>query len=437
MGKYKPYPEYKDSGVEWLGDVPEHWVVTKLKRYCNVTDGSHHSPEIELEGQPFVSVTDVGENNIDFENVKKISNQNYTRLVREGCKPSIGDILLTKDGTIGRACLVKESMPEFVILSSLGLLTPTKQVFDLFLYYYLVSGINIDQMNSTIHGSALRRMTIGKIDDLIFTFPHKFEQTQIAAFLDHETAQIDRLIEKQEKLIKLLKEKRQAVISYAVTKGLNPDAPMKDSGVEWLGEVPEHWKIISSKFLYNEQNRPVRSKDQIITAYRDGEVTLRLNRRATGYTLADKEVGYQGVRGGDLVIQSMDAFAGAIGVSDSEGKCSPEYVVCLPYEKNTSCEYHALLLRIMAQRDYIFMICPSVRERAPRFRYSKFAAVKLAVPPHKEQLQILSWLSAMLIKNDALNDRAISQIELLKERRTALISAAVTGKIDVRDWQKN
>ena len=248
MAKYQKYSEYKESGVEWLGDIPSHWTATVLKRYARITDGSHHSPKIESEGFPFVSVTDVGINNINFVDAKKIAESDYSRLVKEGCKPAVNDVLLTKDGTIGRACIVTAEMPDFVILSSLGLITPSKAVSSQFLYYYLVSGINVDQMNSVIHGSALKRMTINKINDLIFTFPIFYEQEKIANFLDHETAQIDTLIAKQVKLIELLKEKRQAVISHAVTKGLNPNVAMKDSGVEWLGKVPEHWKVVKLSY---------------------------------------------------------------------------------------------------------------------------------------------------------------------------------------------
>ena len=169
--RYKKYPKYKDSGVEWLGDVPEGWIIASLKRYCNVTDGSHHSPKVQDIGLPFISVTDVGDNSINFIDCKKILEQDFKRLIREGCKPNIGDILLTKDGTIGRAVIVKKDYPNFVILSSLGLLSPYEKLLNIYLYYYLLSGINIDQMNSMIHGSALKRMTISKINSLIISFP--------------------------------------------------------------------------------------------------------------------------------------------------------------------------------------------------------------------------------------------------------------------------
>lgn len=208
----------KDSGVEWLGEVPEHWIVTDLKRYCKVTDGSHYSPKTQDEGYPFISVTDVGTNEINFDEAKRISDIAFNNLVREGCKPAVGDILLTKDGTIGRACIVDEKMPDFVVLSSLGILTPYKRLVNSFLYYYLISGINIDQMNSVIHGSAIRRMTISKIDGLIVTFPTNLrEQEEIASYLNDATSKINQLLIKARESIQLMQERRTALISAAVT----------------------------------------------------------------------------------------------------------------------------------------------------------------------------------------------------------------------------
>lgn len=212
-----PDAPMRPSSVEWLGNIPESWTITLLKRYCSVTDGSHHSPSIEETGKPFVSVTDVGDDIIDFKNCKKISVKNYDQLVREGCKPKPGELLLTKDGTIGRAAIVKEQYPNFVILSSLGLLSPSNKFLNTYLYYYLISGINIDQMNSMIHGSALKRMTISKINDLIVTIPSKFEQEKIVKYLDNKTNRFDKLISKAESAITLMQERRAALISAAVT----------------------------------------------------------------------------------------------------------------------------------------------------------------------------------------------------------------------------
>jgi type I restriction enzyme, S subunit len=168
-------------------------------------------------------------------------------------------------------------------------------------------------------------------------------------------------------------------------------------------------------------------EDGVVTAFRDGQVTLRENRRSDGFMLAEKEIGYQRVLMGDLVVHSMDAFAGAIGVSDSTGKCTPEYVVLTPRTHGaTDNRFYAACLRLMAQQGYIFVICPSVRERAPRFRYETFKDVILPVPSADEQQKIADVLEKKLAAVDTLIARKVQLITLLVERRQALVTKAVT-----------
>jgi type I restriction enzyme, S subunit len=178
--------------------------------------------------------------------------------------------------------------------------------------------------------------------------------------------------------------------------------------------------------------RPVTAADEIITAFRDGQVCLRSKRRTEGYTFAEKEVGYQRILKGDLVIHTMDAFAGAIGVSEDDGKATGEYAVCKPRSDEAVPEYYAYLLRCMARRNYIYVLCPSVRERAPRFRFVRFAPVKLPVPPRAEQLEIVERIERVTARLKNLISTTERSIDLLREKRAALITAAVTGKIDVR-----
>jgi type I restriction enzyme, S subunit len=203
-----------------------------------------------------------------------------------------------------------------------------------------------------------------------------------------------------------------------------------DSGVEWLGKIPEGWKVDRAGYLYSEMELPPPEDAGVVTAYRDGEVTLRENRRAEGYTFAIQEVGYQGVRNGDLVIQGMDAFAGAIGVSDSDGKCSPEYLVLEPVRSEIENHYYAALLRVMAKRDYILVICNAVRERAPRFRYPEFKNVFLPIPSGKEQRSIIAFLDRSTAKIDAFLAKYARLLGFLAEKRSALITRAVTKGLD-------
>jgi len=415
MSQYKPYPKYKDSGVEWLGDVPEGWIVTSLKRYCNVTDGSHHSPKVQDIGFPFISVTDVGHNNINFKNCKKILEQDFKRLIKEGCQPNIGDILLTKDGTIGRAVIVKKNYPDFVILSSLGLLSPHKKLLNTYLYYYLLSGINIDQMNSMIHGSALKRMTISKIDNLIISFPSLKEQKEIANYLNQKTQKIDTLIEKQQTLINLLKEKRKTVIIHTVTKGLDSSVDMKDSEIEWLGDVPEHWKISKLKFFARIKNgqdqKKVISDNGKYPIYGSGGEFGRANNYL--YNKVSVLLGRKGTVDKPLFITKPFWTVDTMYFTKINSQTNPKYF------------YYSCLTIPFGYYQYGSALPSMTQEDLHNHHF--------IAPPLKEQKEIANYLDQKTQKIDTLIEKATKAIKLLKERRTALISAVVTGKIDIQN----
>ena len=201
----------------------------------------------------------------------------------------------------------------------------------------------------------------------------------------------------------------------------------KDSGVEWLGEIPSHWEMQRSKFLFKKIERKVKEIDQIVTCFRDGQVTLRANRRTDGFTNALKEHGYQGIRKGDLVIHAMDAFAGAIGVSDSDGKATPVYSVCLPYNKQkVNVYFYAYYLRNLALSGFITSLAKGIRERSTDFRYADFAELLLPLPSYSEQQKIAQFLDDKTAKIDQAVDLAEKQIALLKEHKQILIQNAVT-----------
>jgi type I restriction enzyme, S subunit len=257
-------------------------------------------------------------------------------------------------------------------------------------------------------------------------------QRAIADYLDRETARLDGLVAAKERVLGLLAEKRRAFITRAVTRGLDPRTPLRDSGIPWLGEIPAHWELKRAKWLFSQSALPVRDEDEMVTCFRDGQVTLRKNRREEGFTNAIQELGYQGIRVGQLVLHSMDAFAGAIGVSDSDGKCSPEYIICDPVGAEIINDYFGHLLRIMALNGFIQASCPAVRERAPRIRFPDFGEMFLPVPTRTEQAAIVAHITAEAAGLDALRAATERTVALLKERRAALIAAAVTGKLDVQ-----
>ncbi|MDJ1177518.1 restriction endonuclease subunit S [Roseofilum sp. BLCC_M91] len=428
MSKYQAYEKYKDSGIEWLGDIPEHWKSLKIKRLTSIKRGASPRPiddpkYFDDDGEyAWVRIADVTASDHYLEK----TTQRLSKLGKSFSVPlEVGDLFLSIAGSVGKPmianikCCIHDGFVYF----------PDLNINRKFIYYIFYSGqpyLGLGKLGTQLN---LNTETVGAIT---IGLPPLEEQETIARFLDHKTKQIDDLIAKKEALLEKLDEKRTALITHAVTKGLDPTAPMKDSGIKWLGDIPEHWEIKKAKYVYSQASRPIPKSSGVVTAYRDGQVTLRENRRADGYTFAIKEVGYQGVKKGDLVIQSMDAFAGAIGVSESDGRCSPEYVICEPFNPETSNNYYASLLRCMAQRDYIYVICPSVRERAPRFRFSTFKELEIPIPPFKEQLDITQFFMISL-EDQLLQVKKIKEaIEKLKEYRTALITNAVTGKIDVR-----
>ena len=241
------YATYKETGVEWLGEVPESWQLSKLgfETWVRARLGwkGLKAEEYVEEGFALLSTPNIKGRTIDFEEVNFISQERYDESPE--IKLSKGDVLLAKDGsTLGIANVIRSLPRPATVNSSIAVVTPLKNLDSVFLYY-LLCGTGMQQLiQQKKGGMGVPHLFQSDIVKFPIPFPGATEQRAIASFLDRETAKIDALIAEQQRLIELLQEKRQAVISHVVTKGLNPNAPMKDSGVEWLGEVPEHWEVM-------------------------------------------------------------------------------------------------------------------------------------------------------------------------------------------------
>jgi type I restriction enzyme S subunit len=418
MSAYLAYDNYKDSGEGWIEDVPAHWETRKLK---HLFQEKKHRPNPSLNCGS-ISFGEVVEK--DDERVPVATKASYQEV-------SKGEFLVNPLNLNYDLKSLRIGLSDIDVVVSAGyLVLQAKDEMDKRYFKYLLHRYDVAYMK--LLGSGVRQtISFHHIANSILVAPPLPEQRAIAAFLDDKCAKIEGAMKIKENQIALLNERRQIIIQDAVTRGLNPSAPMKDSGIDWLGKIPAHWDVVRFKYLFSQSRLPVRNDDEIVTSYRDGQVTLRSNRRLDGYTEAIIEGGYQGIRPGQLVLNSMDAFEGAIGVSDSAGKCTPEYVICDPNNPNTNQYYFSYLLREMALAKYIQVICNAVRQRAVRIRFNNLATRFMAVPPLDEQKEIVDFIEAQKTKiSDSIAIKEC-QIAALKEYKTSLINAAVTGKIKV------
>ena len=310
------------------------------------------------------------------------------------------DLQNVSTSRVGRSPFVGIVSPAYIILRQNGKVLPCYAE-----KYFFVLWKN--QIFNSLGDDGVRS-NLGK-DDLLnipMPIPSLSEQKAIAEFLDKKCGEVDALIADIQQEIETLEQYKRSVITESVTKGLDPSVPMKDSGIQWIGNMPANWECIRGKYILKYLQKPVKKDDGVITCFRDGEVTLRSNRREDGFTMADKEIGYQGVDIGDLVVHGMDGFAGAIGISDSRGKASPVLNV-LGTKQNK--RYIMYYLRSMAYSDVFMALSTGIRVRSCDLRWNKLAELWYPIPPLKEQEKIVMYIDETIQKaNEIIADKAIA-----------------------------
>ncbi|MES0233049.1 restriction endonuclease subunit S [Citrobacter portucalensis] len=447
MAKYKAYPEYKTISNSWLDSIPKGWELLPLKYLCTsfVKDGPHETPVFLEEGVPFLSVDGIQNNKLVFEGCRYISPSDHYRFSQK-CKPVKGDVLLGKAASIGKVALVDTSI-EFNVWSPLAVITPIRSCLSKFIYYSFQTTMLQAQCEVYSNSNTQKNLGMNTIDNLDFAMPSDKEASTISNFLDHEIAKIDNLIEKQNQLIDLLKEKRQAVISHAVTKGLNPDVPMKDSGVEWLGEVPAHWKVSKLKYFASIQGGFAFSSDSFthegVQILRIGNLyqnNLELERQPIFLDVNELDRFRDFVICKDDILMSLTGTLGkrdygfAIKVDRDDVFLLNQRVAKITPDETRLCR--DFLLYILWSDSYLNQLysLPSGTKQA-NLSNSNVTDILVACPAEiSEQKSIIEMVTKQMEVFDSLMDNSLSLMESLQERRTALISAAVTGKIDVRDW---
>ncbi|MBK7953515.1 MAG: restriction endonuclease subunit S [Candidatus Accumulibacter sp.] len=439
------YEQYKDSGVEWLGEVPAHWDIYTLKQIVSqpITDGPHETPNFPHEGIPFVSAEAVSSGKIDFTKIRGFISQEDHLQYSKKYRPQIGDIYMVKSGATTGVTAIVETEQEFNIWSPLAAIRCSHRAVPFFVLNFIRS--RNFQEAVTLNWSFGTQQNIGMkvIENLAVALPPVAEQTAIAAFLDRETAKMDDLIAEQRNLIGLLKEKRQALISHAVTKGLDPAAPMKDSGVEWLGKVPKHWDVTRLKFVAKVQTGIAKGKDNtgkktIAVPY------LRVANVQNGYLALDdistiaipvEEMARYRLQQGDVLMNEGGDF-------DKLGrghvwKCAIDNCIhqnhVFAVRPITICSEWLNQITSSDYAQFYFMTRAKQSTNLASISSTNIMELPVVIPLVVEQQSILHFLDHETTKIDDLVTEAETATILLQERRTALISAAVTGKIDVRN----
>ncbi|WP_043942307.1 restriction endonuclease subunit S [Stutzerimonas stutzeri] len=445
---FPTYPAYKDSGVEWLGEVPEHWAIFSLKRSVDgCTNGLWGD---EPDGENDLAVIRVA----DFDRatcrvgLDKLTYRSITQKERASRLLQSGDLLIEKSGggekTLVGCVVLFEHDFEAITSNFVARMRPLHGFDSGFLCYSFDSlyqgKVNFPAIKQT---TGIQNLDSESYLQERFCFPTLAEQTQIARFLDHETARIDALIEEQQRLIELLKEKRQAVISHAVTKGLDPTVPMKDSGVEWLGEVPAHWNVGTLRWYATIQGGVAKGKDYegretVVMPY------LRVANVQNGYVdlaevkeiaVLESEVERYRLRAGDVLMNEggdNDKLGrGTVWQAQIDPCLHQNHVFAIRPNGLLRAEWLAAFTQAEQARTYFYLNSKQSTNLAS-ISASNVMSLALPIPSEKEQLEILTYLEADRIRHEELTAVAVSTVELLQERRSALISAAVTGKIDVR-----
>lgn len=440
MAMYKAYPEYKDSGIEWLGDIPTHWICTQIKYGYDITLGKmlqKNKSSSKDELKPYLKAQNIQPTGIDL---SVVDNMWFSPDEKNKLLLKKNDVLISEGGDVGRSAIWQGKLVECYIQNAINRARAMNGNSPYFLNYWMVYLKSSDFINTLCNKATIAHYTAEKVESSPLLLPNSDEQLHISLFLDHETAKIDNLIAKQQQLIELLKEKRQAVISHAVTKGLDPNVPMKDSGVEWLGEVPAHWAIKRLKHISPKVgvglviNPSTYTKDEGVYFIFGGDVkefgfdltkTRRISpqdsnkllpSRLNSRDLVSVRVGYPGIT--------------SVVTDDLEGSNCASIIIIRRGSYNS--DWLCAAMNVWVGRQQVDLASYGAAQK--QFNVSDAIEFVFPVPPINEQNDIADFVQKTLNKFDDLTQKALKQIELLQERRTALISAAVTGKIDVRDW---
>ncbi len=425
------YSSYSETGVYWLGSLPEQWKTQRLKFFSSLKAriGFHglNTNDFIEEGPLCITGTDFTNRGIDFSTCYHVSDKWYE--MDPNIQAQNGDVLVTKDGTIGKVAVVRDLNQKATLNSGVFLLRP--KINPQFLFWLLNSAVFKTQIDIISRGSTINHLYERDFKNFLFVVPSEPDQKVIANFLDQKTSKIDQAITTKEQQIGLLKERKQILVQNAVTRGLDADAPMRDSGVDWIGEIPEHWEMQRVKNIFQLIMEPSEKNNdhELLSIYTDIGVKPRKELEEKGNKASTTD-GYWLVKKGDFIVNKLLAWMGAIGLSNYEGVTSPAYDILRARKPIEGMFYH-YLFRTKACSTELKRYSRGIMEMRLRLYFDKFGVVMAPYPPKDEQTKIVDFIQRESSKIDKAIDLQAQQIEKLKEYKATLINSAVTGKIRV------
>ena len=434
MNQYKAYPAYKDSDIQWIGKVPEHWKVAQIKRISTLNP-KKSSLTIERDALcTFLPMEKLRTNAVTLDETRTIEDvyDGYSYFCNR-------DILIAKVTPCfeNRNIAVADGLVNGVGFGSteINVIRTNEKGHNRFLYYRLQEEqfrkIAISEMRGT---GGLKRVPTEIFESFSIGLPDIEEQAAIAATLDRETARIDALIQKKTRFIELLKEKREALITHAVTKGLDPKVKMKDSGVEWIGQVPEHWEVKPFFALVTELKRKNTGLIETnILSLSYGNIIQKPKSRNMGLTPESYET-YQIVEAGEMVFRFTDLQNDKRSLRSAQvtqrGIITSAYLAVKPHGIDST--YFAWLMRSYDLCKVFYAMGGGLRQS---LKFEDVKRLPILIPSHEQQANIANAIDVETARIDTLVDKTKQSITLLKERRAAFITAAVTGQIDLRGIQ--
>ena len=442
IANLKPYPSMKDSGVEWLRDVPGHWDTSKIKGlarpgYKTFVDGDWiESPYITTDGIRLIQTGNIGTGEYREKGFRYISEETFTNFCCTEIKP--GDILICRLGEpVSRACIAPQLGKRMITSVDVCILKARENIHAKFLVYSMSSWPYLDWVGSLVRGSTRDRVSRSMLGSFLLPLPPLAEQVAIVRFLDHADRRILRYIRAKQKLVKLLEKQKQAIIHQAVTGQIDvrtgrPYPAYKDSGVEWLGAVPAHWEVRRNGRLFVQRNETGFPELPIL------EVSLNTGVRIRDFENSDRKqimavrTEYKRAAKGDIAYNMMRMWQGAVGMVPVDGLVSPAYVVARPL-KGTESRYFSNIFRTKAYMAEVDKYSRGIVRDRNRLYWEDFKQIPTPYPPPDEQGRIVQYLDKTTVYVDTAIVRADRQSELLQEYRTRLIADVVTGKLDVRE----